>query len=74
MNTGSNWGLMTFNREVLDKIHSATLDVLESTGVRVDSDKAFGFLEKGGCLTMISVSLNNNGDPPACIYKDRNHN
>lgn len=43
------WGLKTFSREVLEKIHAATLDVLRSTGVRVDSAEALGILDKGGC-------------------------
>ena len=43
------WGLKTFSRYVLEKIHAATLDVLRSTGVRVDSEEALGILDKGGC-------------------------
>lgn len=43
------WGLKTFSRDKLEKIHAATLDVLRSTGVRVDSEKALGILDKGGC-------------------------
>ena len=49
MNTVSSWGLKTFSRDALDKIHTASLDVLESTGVRVDTEEALGILEKGGC-------------------------
>lgn len=49
MNVVTSWGLRTFSRDALDKIHTATLDVLESTGVRVDSEEALGILEKGGC-------------------------
>lgn len=43
------WGLKSISREALDKVHSATLDVLKSTGIRVDSNEALGILEKGGC-------------------------
>lgn len=43
------WGLKTFSRDKLEKIHAATLDVLRSTGVRVDSEEALGILDKGGC-------------------------
>ena len=45
----TSWGLKTFSRDALDKIHVSTLDVLRSTGIRVDSDEALGILEKGGC-------------------------
>ena len=47
MSTG--WGLRTFTRDALDKIHAATLDVLRSTGVSIDCDEALGILNKGGC-------------------------
>lgn len=47
MNTG--WGLKTFSRDALDKIHTAMLDGLRSTGPKVDCDKALDVLEKGGC-------------------------
>ncbi len=43
------WGLKTLTRDVLNKIHTASLDVLSSTGVRVDSPEALNILEKGGC-------------------------
>lgn len=43
------WGLKTFSRDALDKIHAATLDVLRTTGVSVACDEALGILEKGGC-------------------------
>ena len=33
----------------LERIHEATLDVLETTGVRFPSDKALDVLERGGC-------------------------
>ena len=45
----SCWGLKTFSGDMLVKIHAATLDVLQSTGVRVDSEEALGILDKGGC-------------------------
>ena len=47
MSTG--WGLKTLSRDALDKIHAATLDVLKSTGVRVDSEEALKILAKEGC-------------------------
>lgn len=47
MSTG--WGLKTFTRDALDKIHAATLDVLHSTGVRVDSSEALKILDREGC-------------------------
>ncbi len=49
MTTG--WGLKTFTRDALDKLHAATLDVLRSTGVSVDCDAALDILKKGGCWT-----------------------
>ena len=49
MTTG--WGLRTFTRDALDKLHAATLDVLRTTGVSVDCDEALGILKKGGCWT-----------------------
>lgn len=45
----TGWGLKTFSRDALDKIHAATLDVLQSTGVRVDCTEALDILDKGGC-------------------------
>ena len=47
MNTG--WGLTTFSRDALNKIHAATLEVLRSTGVSVASEEALDILERGGC-------------------------
>jgi trimethylamine--corrinoid protein Co-methyltransferase len=47
MSTG--WGLKTLSHDALDKIHAATLDVLQSTGVRVDSNEALKILAKVGC-------------------------
>jgi len=47
MTTG--WGLKTFTRDALDKIHVATLDVLQTTGVSVDCDEALDILKRGGC-------------------------
>jgi SAM-dependent methyltransferase len=45
----TGWGLKTFSRDALDKIHTATLDVLRSTGVRADCNEALDIPEKGGC-------------------------
>ncbi len=47
MSTG--WGLKTFTRDGLEKIHMATLDILGSTGVSMDCDEALDILDKGGC-------------------------
>ena len=47
MSTG--WGLKTLTPDALDKIHAATLDVLQSTGVRVDSQEALKILDREGC-------------------------
>ena len=47
----TGWGLRTFTRDALDKLHAATLDVLRTTGVSVDCDEALGILKKGGCWT-----------------------
>jgi trimethylamine--corrinoid protein Co-methyltransferase len=47
----TGWGLKTFTRDALDKLHAATLDVLRTTGVSVDCDEALGILKKGGCST-----------------------
>ncbi len=43
------WELKTLSRDALDKIHASTLDVLGTTGVRVDSSEALGILKRGGC-------------------------
>ncbi len=37
------------SKESLDTIHYATLEVLEKTGVIVESDKALKILEEAGC-------------------------
>jgi len=37
------------SKESLDAIHYATLEVLEKTGVIVESDKALKILEEAGC-------------------------
>ena len=42
-------GLKTFSRDALDKIHAVTLEVLQSTGIRVDCEEALDILVKGGC-------------------------
>jgi trimethylamine--corrinoid protein Co-methyltransferase len=49
MTTG--WGVKTFTRDALDKMHAATLDILRTTGVSVDCDAALDILKKGGCWT-----------------------
>ena len=43
------WGLKTFSRDALDKIHAATSDVLRSTGLSVACDEALDILQRGGC-------------------------
>jgi len=45
----TGWGLKTLTRDALDKIHAATLDVLQTTGVSVDCNKALDILKKAGC-------------------------
>ena len=45
----TGWGLKTFSRDALEKIHTATLDVMETTGLLVDCDEALDILDKGGC-------------------------
>jgi trimethylamine:corrinoid methyltransferase-like protein len=57
----TGWGLMTFSRDALDKIHAATLDVLQSTGVRVDCPEALDILAKGGCCMNKKTQV-------VCIY------
>jgi trimethylamine--corrinoid protein Co-methyltransferase len=47
----TGWGLRTFTRDALDKIHAASLDVLRSTGISIDCDEALDILNKGGCWT-----------------------
>lgn len=47
MTTG--WGLKTFTRDAIDKLHAATLDVLRTTGVSFDCDEALDILRGGGC-------------------------
>ena len=55
MSTG--WGLKTLTRDALDKIHAATLDVLQSTGVRVDSQEALKILAKEGCWVNVKTGV-----------------
>ena len=43
------WGLKIFTNDMLSKIHAATLDVMESTGLFMGSDEAVDILEKTGC-------------------------
>jgi len=45
----AGWGLKTFSQDALDRIHAATLDVMQTTGVSVGSDDALDILDKGGC-------------------------
>jgi len=45
----TGWGLKAFTCDALDKIHVATLDVMETTGLLVDCDEALEILDKGGC-------------------------
>ena len=43
--------------EQVEEIHRGALDVLEVTGVRVDSERALKIYEKGGLLQWDLVSL-----------------
>jgi trimethylamine--corrinoid protein Co-methyltransferase len=43
------WGLKTFTADALEKLHTATLDILRSTGVSIDCDEALDILKDGGC-------------------------
>ncbi|MCF8068745.1 MAG: trimethylamine methyltransferase family protein [Desulfobacterales bacterium] len=43
------WRLQTMSRDALDKVHYATLDILQTTGVYIDCDEALDFYDKGGC-------------------------
>lgn len=43
------WGLKTFTQDELEQIHLATLDIMQSTGLRVACDQALDIFEKGGC-------------------------
>jgi len=45
----AGWGLRMFSEDALEKIHLATLDVLQTTGVRVDAPEGLDILDKGGC-------------------------
>jgi trimethylamine--corrinoid protein Co-methyltransferase len=44
------WGLRTFTRDELEQIHIATLELMQSTGLRVACDEALDIFEKGGCV------------------------
>ena len=55
MSTG--WGLKALTRDALDKIHAATLDVLQSTGVRVDSQEALKILSTEGCWVNMKTGV-----------------
>ena len=45
----AGWGLKSFSHDALEKIHAATLDVMQTTGLAVASDDALDILDKGGC-------------------------
>lgn len=46
---GSGWGLNAFTADDLDGVHHASLEVLETVGIRVeDSEEALEFLSSGG--------------------------
>jgi trimethylamine--corrinoid protein Co-methyltransferase len=49
--------LKTLSPDALDKIHAATLDVLQSTGVRVDSQEALKILAKEGCWVNLKTGV-----------------
>ena len=42
--------LEILTKEQVERIHRGALDVLEVTGVRVDSERARKIYEKGGCI------------------------
>ncbi len=42
--------LNILSEEQVERIHRGALDVLEVTGVRVDSERACKIYEKGGCV------------------------
>ena len=53
---GSGWGLNAFTADDLDGVHHASLEVLETVGVRVeDSEEALEFLSSGGATVKNSV-------------------
>lgn len=45
----TGWGLRAFTADALEKLHAATLDILQTTGVNVDCDEALDILDAGGC-------------------------
>ena len=49
MEVTTGWGVKALTCDALEKIHVATLDVLQTTGVSVDCDKALDILDTGGC-------------------------
>ena len=49
-NTWSGCGITFFTQEDLEQIHNATLEVLEYTGLFVQSEDALDIFEDGGCL------------------------
>ncbi len=47
--SSSGWGLNALSRDALDRIHAASLDVLQTTGIQVGNEEALKILDKGGC-------------------------
>ena len=47
--THVGWGLKSLTEDDIIKIHDSTLDVLERTGIEIDSEKALDICQKGGC-------------------------
>ena len=48
--------LKWFSTDQLEEIHSATVDVLEQAGVRVDHDEALNLLKDAGCIVKDRVA------------------
>ncbi len=49
--------LQWFSRGQLEEIHSATIEVLERVGVRVDHDEALALLKDAGCIVKDRVAF-----------------
>lgn len=47
--SSTGWGLNALSDDALDRIHAATLDVLQTTGVQVGNEEALKILDNGGC-------------------------
>ncbi|MCF8068704.1 MAG: trimethylamine methyltransferase family protein [Desulfobacterales bacterium] len=43
------WGLKALSKDMIEDIHNATLEIMQTTGIRFDSDRALDIFEKGGC-------------------------